>query len=153
MSGFVWPSVVDAAISSFRATLAAVAVYDTIPVTSDPLGLALVVGASLDDDTGAAGTITSDQHDLGPWPGESRDETGTIRCTVIAQDGGADVAAQRAKAFEVLGAVSDLCRLDPSLGVDQVQWVEVRSVTPSQGLSPQGSFCELSFSLAYKALI
>ena len=143
-------------VDALVATLATVPqlagkVYDGIPVTAEQIADGVFVGVVLDDDNGDAGKWAMDWHELGGTP--PMDETGAVRCTVMAQRGDTDLATARASAFTHLGAVEAVCRGDYDLGVTDLLWLHVHSGRVRQGQTPRGSYCEIEFTVDYKALI
>lgn len=145
-----WATVVDAVIAAVDAQTAA-QVFDAVPVTSEFVGLGLTVGARLDDDRGLGGTVRQGYHDLGPTA--TRDETGTIYCSAIAQTGNDDLSGMRAAAFGLVGDVETALRNNYDLDLAGVRSVELEMGDIFQGLTQAGSFVEVQFTLRYEALI
>lgn len=145
-----WDAVVDAVISTLDSALSC-DVYDCMPVTNDDIRSCVVVGAFTNDDRGLGGTITQGYHDVGPTA--TRDETGTIRATVLSQSGDDDVSVVRADAFSILGSVESALRANYSLGLSNILRVEVDYGDVTQGYSEHGVFCEIQLTISYTALI
>lgn len=147
-----WPHVVDALLTALDADPALSGkVYDSVPVTAEHITDGVFIGVVLDDDNGDAGKVTQDWHELGGLP--PRDETGAIRCTVMAQRGDTDLATARTSAFDHFAAVESVCRTDYDLAVADVQWLHVTAGRIRQGQTPRGSYCEIEFTVTYQALI
>lgn len=146
-------------------------VFDGPPVTADDLRAALMIGWSPGSgDTVDAGQITTLAHDAG-LPG-AREESGDIRCVIICQSGDDDISLVRAQAFAMLDQVTRLCQRMPQAGNDsgvaqaagrflgvwtggtssQLLNVAVTSAQISQGRSPSGVYCEITFTVSFEAL-
>ena len=152
MAASQWPAVVAALLTQLSAdgTLAG-KVYDGIPVTAESIADGVFIGVVLDEDTGDAGSIEQDWHEMGGIP--PKDETGWIRCTVVSQRGDTDLSVPRTAAFALLAAVESVCRNDYDLGLSDLLWAHVRAGNIRQGQTPRGTFCEIEFRVYYSALI
>lgn len=145
-----WPFVVDAVIARLRTELG-VPIFDAVPVSGDDLRDFVVIGAILESADGRSGTITQRDHDLGA--ANTRDEDGLIVCFLVSQSGDDDVATRRAAAFSLLADIEDVLRERITFNVDATLWVELAAGDILQGLTPEGSFCQINFDLTYQALI
>ena len=143
-------AVTDALITAVKAQTTA-SVFDAVPVTDEFLGRVVVIGARSDDDRGLGGTIRQSYRDLGA--AATREETGTIYCSAIAQTGNDDVAGMRAAAIALLGEVETALRSNFDLDVAAVRSVEVELGDVFQGRTPAGAFAEVQFTVTYQALI
>lgn len=152
MAASRWPVVAAALVAALDTTgdLAGI-VFDGIPVTADQLPDAVFVGVVLDEDTGDAGSLTHAWHELGE--GAPVDENGSIRCTAVSQRGDTDLAAARDAAFTLLAVCEDTVRDDPTLGIGELLDALVDTGRIRQGQTPQGCFCEVEWTLRYRALI
>ena len=92
MSGSRWAAVVDAVVTLLDAQLSQT-VFDGVPVTSDYITDAVIIGNQPGKDDGAAGLITQDYHEVGV--GAKRDEKGEIRCAAMSQTGDDTLASAK----------------------------------------------------------
>jgi len=145
-----WDAVTDAVIATVDAATSA-AVFDAVPVTDEYLPLVVVIGARTDDERGLGGTIRQVYHDLGVTA--TRDETGTIYCSALAQTGNDDVAWCRAEVIALLGTIESALRGNPTLTMTDVMRVEVTLGDVFQGRTNAGAFAEVQFTIEYTALI
>lgn len=125
-----WGQVNDALVTAMRARAGyrgpdslrdGVTVFDSVEVRQGTDGSHLWVtfgwsGESADEAT-PAGEINLAS---GPMAAtvRPRDETGTIYCRAVAQSGDRDVSLLRADCLAILDDVAEVCRADPSLGLD-----------------------------------
>lgn len=152
MSSSRWPHIVDALLAALGADPQLVGkVFDGIPVTAEHITDGVFIGVVLDDDNGDAGRWNQTWHEMGGTP--PRDESGSIRCTVMSQRGDTDLATARTSAFTHLGYVEAVCRADYDLAVTDVMWLHLTGGRVRQGLTPRGSYCEVEFTVDYQALI
>lgn len=152
MASSQWPAVVAALLTQLDANVTlAGKVYDGIPVTAESIADGVFIGVVLDEDTGDAGSIEQNWHELGGLP--PKDETGWVRCTVVSQRGDTDLSAPRTAAFALLAAVESVCRTNYSLSLPDLLWAQVRAGNIRQGQTPRGTFCEIEFRVYYSALI
>ncbi len=152
MSSSRWPAIVAALLAALAADSNLTGkVYDGIPVTADDIRDGVFIGVVLDEDNGDAGTFEQDWHELGGLP--PRDESGSVRCTVVCQRGDTDLASARGSAFTHLGWVESVVRNNLDLDVADITWVQVKAGSVRQGQTPRGSFCEIEFSVSYTAVI
>lgn len=145
-----WDAVVDAVIAAVD-TQTSAQVFDAVPITSEFIGLGCIIGARADDERGLAGTIRQVYHDLGPTA--TRDETGTIYCSAIAQTGDDDIPTMRQRVIGLVGDVETALRNNYDLDVAGVRSVEVELGDIFQGLTQAGTFAEVQFTIRYEALI
>lgn len=150
MSGSRWAAVTDAVVALLDAQLS-IPVFDGIPVTSDYIADAVIVGNQPGKDDGAAGLITQDYHEVGG--GAKRDETGEIRCAAISQTGDNTLSVVRGNALATVASVEAALRTSVNLGLADLLYVEVKVGEMFQGATTRGVFAECRFTIAYTALI
>jgi hypothetical protein len=144
-----------------------VTVYDGPEVrsTDDAIDSTLLIIGWSGDDTDALEEAASSSWTSGPiaatssgTPIRPRDETTTVSCKVISQRA-ETMKAARDGAITELEAVAQLCRNDPSLGIDTsatiggvrtLAWVTAGSMV--QYLDA-GYVCELDFTVSYNARV
>lgn len=150
MSGSRWAAVTDAVITLLDAQLS-IPVFDGIPVTSDYIADAVIVGNQPGKDDGAAGLITQEYHEVGV--GAKRNESGEIRCAAISQTGDDTLSVVRTNALATVASVESALRTSVNLGLADVLYVEVRVGEVLQGATTRGVFAECRFTIGYQALI
>jgi hypothetical protein len=120
----------DALVAVWRAALPGVTVSDGPPLSDDAYEQLVCVGWDLfspDDDTAA--DIEQTWRDSGS--GAVGEETVTLLCSVLAQNGDQDIAAVRTAATLLLLSLTDALRpapgfpADSSLGVPGVMWARL----------------------------
>lgn len=150
MSGSRWAAVTDAVIALLDAQLS-MPVFDGIPVTSDFIADAVIVGNQPGRDDGAAGLISQEYHEVGV--GAKRNEVGEIRCAAISQTGDDTLSTVRANALATVALVESALRTSVNLGLADLLYVEVRVGEVLQGATTRGVFAECRFTIGYTALI
>ncbi len=150
MSGSRWAAVVDAVVTLLDAQLSQT-VFDGVPVTSDYITDAVIIGNQPGKDDGAAGLITQDYHEVGV--GAKRDEKGEIRCAAMSQTGDDTLATVRRNVLATVAAVEAALRASVNLGLADLLYVEVQTGEMFQGATTRGVFAECRFTIAYTALI
>lgn len=145
-------AVIDALVAALSAdiTLAGL-VWDGPPITGDPLPEVVTIGFDFDEDDDTAADIRQEYHDLGP--AARRDEVIDIRCAAMSSNGDADIAAARARAAVLLGAVESVLRANPSLGVTESMRTEVSLGTLRQSQSSEGAAAIVQFTVTATLLI
>jgi hypothetical protein len=114
--------------------LSDVVVYAGPPVTGDNPHRYVTVGFVTDDHGGQYQKLQTDDGTV--WQ-----EVGEVRCQIVAQDGGTDVAVTQADAFAIADALEVVVRADRRLGgtlspEGTSEWAtEVHSVTDPNGVA------------------
>lgn len=153
------PDLIDALVARLPALMpAGVSVYDGSGVTANP-GDFVMVG--IGDPTGAGvGTSATASQTVGPFSTQrKRDETGSLWIVAYSSNGDGSDAGQKVArdlAFSYMGAVEDLLRSDPNLGIasggDFVAQMG-DSIDYDQNQTPNGADAVLIFNVAYFARI
>ncbi|MGW0805950.1 hypothetical protein [Nonomuraea sp. NPDC002799] len=148
---------VPAAIDNLMALLAAapalagVKVIDGPLVTNDPLKEAVYVGYDgAADGEGQAVEFTQTWAAIGQ---RAKGETFTLTCAVAVWRGGTKVRPVRVRAFELLAAVEDAVREDPSLGLPPPTVVAFASGSLMQSQRNSGMECRIPFQVAVQTRI
>ena len=145
-------AVLDTLVSTLAAVPALTGrVWDGPPVTGDPLPEVVTVGYAFDDDDDTAVDIRQEYHDLGP--AAKRDETLDVLCAAYAANGDGDMAAARARAVTLLGAVETALRANPGLGLADALRTELTVGTMRQAQTAQGTACIVQFTVTATCLI
>lgn len=147
------PDVIDALVALFAAApaLAGVKVIDGPVVTSDSLKDAVFVGYDGDDEgEGQAVEFTQEWASIGQ---RAKGETFSVTCAVVVWRGGTKVRPIRVRAFELLAAVEDALRDDPSLGLPPPSVVAFASGSMSQIQGSPGLGVRITFQIAVKTRI
>lgn len=151
MATSVVPALIDALVSGARAALTDRIVYDGFGISNDP-GEFLMVGVS-DDGPDASRAVSSHQE----WANANhtaRDEEGDITCMAVSWNGDADQKAARDGAYATKAAVENMCRTNPSLGLDNVLWTSAGTdENLEQNQDDAGALAILTFTIAYQARI
>lgn len=147
------PAVIDALVDFFEAApaLADVRVIDGPIVTSSPLKEAVYVGYDGDPD-GEGQAAESAQE----WAGigqKARKETVTVTCAVVVWHGSTKIRPVRVRAYEVLAAVEESLRTDPSLGLPPPTVAAWASGSLTQTQSQNGCECRIPFQVAVNTRI
>lgn len=150
MSGSRWAAVTDAVIALLDAQLT-IPVFDGVPVTSDYISDAVIIGNQPGKDDGSAGLISQEYHELGV--GAKRNEVGEIRCAAMSQTGDDSLSTVRSNALSTVASVESALRTSVNLGLADLLYVEVRIGEMFQGATTRGVFAECRFTIAYTALI
>lgn len=150
MSGSRWAAVTDAVVALLDAQLT-IPVFDGVPVTSDYIPDAVIIGNQPGKDDGAAGMISQEYHELGV--GAKRNETGEIRCAAMSQTGDDTLSVVRSNVLATVATVEAALRTSINLGLADLLYVEVRVGEMFQGATTRGVFAECRFTIAYTALI
>jgi hypothetical protein len=140
-----WP-VVHARLVALLPTLAgweSVRVFDGPPVTGETPDAYVTVGYALGEDT--AGTFSHER----AGNGFQVEETGEVRCELVAVTGATDLASVRTRAFALIDAFEETIRADQRLGVLTAGSTSslVVDVLPAQ--TTAGAQQRLPFSLNY----
>lgn len=140
-----WP-VVHARLVSLLQTLPGwgqVSVYDGPPVTGDNPATYATVGYVLDESSGGSFSHTRS------GGGYQVEETGTVRCELVATVGDADLTSVRTRAFGLLDALEQSLRTDQTLGVMPQGATAELSVDVLPLQTQTGAQQRLPFSLNY----
>jgi hypothetical protein len=149
MATSVVPALIDALVSQSRAVLPDVIVYDGFGVSDDP-GEFLMVGVS--DDTDTASRAVSSHQEWANANHTARDESGDVTCMAVSWNGDADQKAARDGVYATKGAVEDMLRADPDLGLDNVLWTSAGTdENLDQNQDDAGALAILTFTIAYRA--
>jgi hypothetical protein len=125
---------------------AGVPVYDGPVPTDEPVMSFIAIGWDGDDQsTSPQIRFPSEWHDMGP--SATRDEDIEVDCFLVVQDGSNDFATLRTQAATNLGLVSSALRAIPALGVAAVLWCELAVAEARQGVSSQGAFVAVPFTI------
>ncbi|WP_219512742.1 hypothetical protein [Nonomuraea ceibae] len=141
------PAVIAELLDRFAAaaTLQGVRIVDGPPVTGDPLREAVYVGYDGDPDgEGTGAEFTQEWASIGQ---RARGETFSVTCAVVVWRGSTKVAPVRVRAFEVLAAVEDLVRADPSLGQPPPTVAAFASGSLVQSQRASGMECRIPFQI------
>lgn len=153
MATTVLPDLIDALVTQGRAALDGVLVYDGFGVDAEPGNQYLMVGVEDVDANRASWAATSEQ----TWANAnhtSRDEEGVVVCAALSWNGDSDPKAARDSAFAVVGAVEDMCRANPSLGLANLLWTSAgHRLQLSQDQSESGAIAIVVFHIRYRARI
>lgn len=148
------PAVIDALVALFEATpaLDGVKVVDGPLVTGDPLHRAVFVGydGDPDNDGGEAVTFSQEWASIGQ---KAKNETFTVQCAVAAWKGSTKVRPVRVLAYDLLAAVEDTLRADPSLGMPPPTIVAFASGSLIQAQRKSGIECRIPFQIAVQTRI
>lgn len=106
-----WPVVHARLLALLRASWPDVEVYDGPVVTGDVPNWFCTVGGAENEDS--AGNFTQTKAGSG-WQTE---ETGGVRCELVAFDGGVNLSVVRVEAFALLDVLEQAIRDDQTLGV------------------------------------
>ena len=85
------------------------------PTDDEPTMLGVFIGWDLTADSGRAGNFGQSYHELGA--GAARDDSGQIVGYAVAQSGDADYLTLCSRVSDVLDAIQDVVRADPTLGM------------------------------------
>lgn len=147
------PAVIDALVALFYAAPALddVKVVDGPIVTNDPLPQAVFVGYDGDPEgDGEAVSFTQAWASIGQ---KARDETFTVTCAVAAWKGSTKVKPVRDLAYELLAAVENTLRADPSLGQPPPTVVAFASGSLIQSQKHGGIEVRIPFQVAVQTRI
>ena len=106
-----WPVVHGRLVNLVRSLWPDVEVYGEPPVTSDTPRTYCTVGYALGEDSGGGYSTTK------AGSGWQVEETGRIRCELVAVTGEADLATVRLRAFARMDELEEAIRADQTLGV------------------------------------
>lgn len=146
------PDVIDALVALLAAApaLAGVKVVDGPIVTNDSKD-AVFVGYDGDPEgEGQAVEFTQEWAAIGQ---RAKGETFTVTCAVVVWRGGTKVRPIRVRAFELLAAVEDALRDDPSLGLPPPSVVAFASGSMAQLQGAPGLGVRVMFQIAVKTRI
>lgn len=147
------PDVIDVLVTRLDAapTLDGVKVIDGPIVTNDPLHEAVYIGYDGDPEgDGAAVEFTQVWASIGQ---RARGETFSVTCAVVVWKGSTKVRPVRLRAFEVLAAIQDVVRADPSLGLPPPSVVAFASGSVIQLQRQSGLECRIPFQIAVQTRI
>jgi hypothetical protein len=149
-----WNTVYEALLSLFNgaSTLSSVTVSDGIPISEDRFNNLLIVGNIGDPTANQAGSISQQYAELA-GVNSSRDETVTIDCCIIGQNGDSDLSSARSAAFTTLNAVETLLRNNYDLGLRDVVRTELRDASVYLDLFSDGAACRISFTIETTCLL
>lgn len=136
----------DALVELGRDALPGVQVVDGPHQIFEPAKDFFIVGQS--DGTDPAVNVAYGDPDM---LGRRREE-GDIVCVVASYAGETDMKARRDRCAELLGALVDMLKQNPGLGVADAAWLGDDSAwAPMQ--APDGAFCSVAFTVHYVAEI
>lgn len=147
------PAFIDALVALFRAEpgLADAKVLDGPELGADSAFEVVTVGWDGDDE-GDGQAVESTQE----WAGlgaHAKDEVLAVTCAAIAWSGKSDIRPVRVRAYELLAAVEDALRSDPSLGFPPPTTVALSVGNLWQQQGPNGALCRVVFTIAIKTRI
>ena len=150
------PAIIDALydLASAAVTLADVDVTDGYPVDNEIRDqLAIGVDDLFNTSQGAA-SASSQQEWANIGLDADRQETGEIVCFAIGTDGNGVQKTARDNAYAIAAALGDICRADPSLGIEYVMWTSFGSQFElHQDQDEQGAIAWLVFRIYFIARI
>jgi hypothetical protein len=146
------PAVIDALVAMCEAAagLEGVKVHDGPQVTSAPLTSVICIGWDGDEDNSEA---VQSQQEWAAIGQKAKDETIQIPCAAIAWTGSTNVKTVRDRAYELVGAVEDALRADPSLGFPPPTIVAFAVGNAFQEQTASGAQCRVVFTVAVKTRI
>ena len=139
--------IVDALVALAGTVLPDVQVVDGTNTKLDLKTEAIVIGWS----DGTSASVSSNRGDTGV--GARADEDGAVACWLRASKGKVDLKARRDEAVAMLTAIEAALRADPTLGgvVDDAQLGD--AIDGLWYATPDGSTCEITFSVRYEAYV
>jgi hypothetical protein len=145
-----YPTMIDKIITALgsASSLTGVRVFDGAEVDESYPSDAIAVGhdGSLGDSEMQVGNIRNTPLDFT----DVHEESGTINCSLWAQNGATTFKALRLRAFALLSAVDTVIRTDPTFaGTCFYSWLESNTVAYRQ--TTVGAAVVLNFSIAYTA--
>lgn len=148
----VVPALIDALLAAAKTELPSTLVLDGFGVTDDP-GDYLMIGVEDPDLEGFAFSADARQE----WANVNhlvRDESGDITCAALSWNGDGDQKAARDAVYATAGAVENLLRDNPSLGVAGVLWTGYGSSAQlMQNQDKHGAIALLVFRINFRARI
>jgi hypothetical protein len=112
------PAVIDAIVAQVGAYLPTGAkVYDGFGLSED-LGVSVLMVGVDDADAENEGVASEARQEWAMTGNLRRDETGYVTCAAVGWDGDAVMKAARDTAYSIVSAVEQLCRNNPTLGLD-----------------------------------
>lgn len=158
MSTSAVPDLIDALIAQAPAALEPLSfdvdVIDGPGVDGGELTDFLMVGVNDPDsnDQATSADATQDWQNAGNLG--ARKEEGTITCAALSWNGDADQKRARDHVFAIAGAVSDMCRTTPDLGVPTLLWTSFGGNSDLfQNQDETGAVALLVFRIGFRALI
>jgi hypothetical protein len=140
---------ITALYTVLKAALAPTPVFDSFVLTDQHMPLVVLVGNDDDPDSTATGQYDQQFTDLAM---ADRQELGSIFGVIVAQSGGADMAALRVQARDTATAIDTALQANPTLsGVVGRAWYGLVGETkadPSAGLNVR-----LTFTVNYEAAL
>lgn len=155
MATSVVPALIDALLAEGRTVLTDVAVYDVAGGIDDP-GNYLMVGIEdpLSEDSDFSADSKQEWASVGT--GAPRDETGEIACCAVAWNGNGNDGTKQARdaVYAIVGAVEDMLRANPSLGVAGVLWTSCATSGQLRQIPGEsGAGAVLAFRIYFRARI
>ncbi len=151
MTASRWPQVYDGLVTTF--TAAGLTVYDgpEFSLTSDSVGEFVIVGGNGDPD-GDPGQLDQDWVGLGA---KSRDEEGSVICSVVVQSGDTAIKPSRDRAFVILATLTTAITTDPTLGGAVASgWLSPpKAGNPEQRENSLGSYVRLTLTVPFKSRV
>lgn len=149
----VVPALIDAIVTTARASLPNLRVTDGWGVSSDP-GDYLMIGVEDPDVDGYAETASSKQE----WANAnytSRDEEGDINCVALSWNGNSDMKAARDAVYANVAALETALRQNPPQDLDDVLWTSIMAGGGrlNQIEDGSGAVALLLFSIHFNARI
>lgn len=147
------PAIIDAMVAQVVPYLPvatpAVKVYDGFGITEDPAINVLMIG--VDDADAKDAALSAEAHQDWAFVGNlRRDEEGFISCAAVSWDGDANMKAARDGAYAIMGAVEQLCRNAPTLGISNLVATSFGGrTTLSQNQAQQGSIAVVGFRVNF----
>ncbi len=144
------PKILDAVTAlntTLRAALAPVPVLDGPGLSESSMTVYVVVGHDDDPDANEAAAYRADFDSM---ESVARIELGSVNCYVVAQSGGADLAAARVTARDTVAAVDTALRADPTLGGVVGRADYGASGVVKQESNPDGIAVLLTFTVDYQ---
>lgn len=146
------PAVIDALVALCGAApgLSGVKVHDGPQPTSDPLKAVVCIGWDGDEGNDEAVQSTQEWAGLGA---RSKDEALQVTCAAIAWHGSTTNKPVRDRAYELVAAVEDALRANPSLGFPPPTVVALATGNAFQQQTGSGAQCRVVFTVAIKTRI
>lgn len=147
------PAVIDALVDFFEAApaLADAKIVDGPPVTSASLKNAVYVGYDGDEaGEGQAADVSQTWASIGQ---KARNETITVTCAVVVWRGNTKVRPVRVLAYDLLAAVEESLRADPSLGLPPPTVAAWASGQLYQSQRDTGIECRIPFQVSVQTRI
>lgn len=144
------PAAVDQLVTTTRAALPSIDVFDGPGLTDAAPASAVFIGVSESEPRAEQASSQAEQR----WAttGKTRDETFTIRCLAVARDGDGDVKAARDLAFAHVAAVETAIRTDPAMA-DVILYAAVQVTRHTTAHTASGAKVCVFFDVTCRARI